>query len=128
MFLAAVLPMALLRILAIAAAFLALGEANAQTIAGAIYDPVREQLVVDIIYQGTNPNHQFDLVWGQCDGESPHEVEARLIDRQGDDVADKEFRVRRRFDLKGLKCRPALLTLRLSRHLLSPVFIPAAPR
>ena len=55
--------MALLRILAVAAALLALSDANAQSIAGAVYDPVRDQLVVDIIYQGTNPSHDFDLVW-----------------------------------------------------------------
>jgi len=30
-----------------------------------------------------------------------------VIDKQGDDIADREFGVRRRFNLQDLKCRPA---------------------
>jgi hypothetical protein len=115
-----------LRILAFAAAVLFATQVHAQIIAGAVYDPVRDQLVADLVYQGTNPNHPFSLAWGECGGgEPPYEVEARVIDKQGDDIADQEFRVRRRFSLQDLKCRPALLTLRMGRHVFSPVFIPA---
>lgn len=115
------------RILAFAAAVLSATQVRAQIIAGAVHDPVRGQLVADLVYQGTNPKHEFSLAWSECGGgEPPYEVEARVIDKQGDDIADQEFRVHRRFSLQELKCRPALLTLRMGRHVFSPVFIPAS--
>jgi hypothetical protein len=114
-----------MRHLLLAFAALLANPAHADNFAGTYYDPVRDELVVDIVYDGTHPNHDFSLLWDQCNGaRPPFEVAARLIDKHGDDAAAKEFRVRRRFSLEGLKCRPARVALRLDRYVTS-VFIPA---
>jgi hypothetical protein len=116
-----------LRNLAFAAALLVALSGNAEIISGTAYDPARDELVVDILYLGTDPNHEFSLVWDECSGtQPPYEVAARLIDQQGFDAAEREFRVRRRFSLAGLKCRPARVGLHLGRYVTS-VFIPARP-
>ncbi len=105
-------------------------HALGQTILGAGYDASSDALVVDIAYQGTNPNHDFELAWDECQS-SPngrHSVVARLIDRQGKDEAQKDFQVRRRFDLSGLECRPADVTIRLGPVSNRTVSVPARGR
>ena len=105
-------------------------QALGQTILGAGYDASSDALVVDIAYQGTNPNHDFELAWDECQS-SPngrHSVVARLIDRQGKDEAQKDFQVRRRFDLSGLECRPADVTIRLGPVSNRTVSVPARGR
>jgi pimeloyl-ACP methyl ester carboxylesterase len=44
------------------------------------------QIVVDIVYRGTNPNHGFSLQWGRCYdvGGPPLGAAARLVDEQWD--------------------------------------------
>lgn len=100
--------------------------AQAADISAAAYDRARDELVVDIVYRGTNPDHAFTLQWGDCGGGPPYRSSARLIDAQGRDLARDEYRVRERFSLAELQCRPAAVTLRLGRSALATVQIPAA--
>jgi len=105
-------------------------HALGQTILGTSYDASSDALVVDIAYQGTNPKHDFELAWDQCQasGNGSHSVVARLIDRQGEDEAQKDYQVRRRFDLSGLECRPAEVTVRLGPVSNRTVLVPARGR
>jgi hypothetical protein len=108
------------------AVLLVAASAYAQTFLGAQYDPATDELVVDIAYSGTNPDHQFSLAWDPCQGNSPpYEVAARVIDDQADDAAVEDFIVRRRFSLQDLPCRPAKVTLRTGRVANVSVFVPA---
>jgi hypothetical protein len=104
--------------------------ALAQTIMGAEYDAASDALVIAIAYQGTNPNHDFTLAWDPCKstGNGGHSVVARLIDRQGKDTAQKDYQVSRRFDLSGLECRPAEVTVRLGPVANRTVSVPARGR
>jgi hypothetical protein len=104
-----------------AALVLAAPPAFAEAILGAAYDAAHDQIVVDIAYRGTRPGHEFSLQWGPCQAG----VNARLIDKQGDDYALQDFRVRARFGLAGLPCRPAEVTLRLGRASQARVLVPA---
>jgi hypothetical protein len=96
--------------------------AAAADIVGARYDDKADEIVVDIAYRGTRPGHRFAVEWGACtDGG----VAARLVDRQGSDLAKEEFHVRERIGLGGLPCRPAEVTLRLGKVSHARVQVPA---
>lgn len=110
------------------AAVLLAPPASAADILGAAYDAQTDELVVDIAYRGTHPNHEFFLLWDSCKGEAPARTAARLVDRQGQDVAREDFRVRERLSLEGLPCRPAQVTLRLGLNANHTVYIPAPPK
>lgn len=112
------------------AAFLAATPAAAADIVGASYDAARDEIVVDIVYRGTRPAHEFTVEWGRCyRGDAPPAgVAGRLIDRQGDEIASEEFYVRERLGLQDLPCRPAEVTLRLGRVSHARVLVPEAPR
>jgi hypothetical protein len=101
-----------------------------QTILGGAYDVASDALVIEIAYQGTNPNHDFTLTWDPCKptGDGGHTVVARLIDRQGNDAAQKDYQVSRRFELSGLECRPAEVTVRLGPVSNRTVSVPARDR
>ena len=105
-------------------------QALAQTILDAYYSRTQDELVVEIAYQGTNPNHEFSIVWEGCQqaGEGRNVAVGRLIDNQGNDVAKTDYRVRRRFQLAGLTCRPAEVTIRLGPVSNRTVAVPAAGR
>jgi hypothetical protein len=102
--------------------------ARAQTILDAYYSAEQDALVVEIAYQGTNPNHEFSLAWDGCQqaGQGRNVAVGRLIDSQGNDVAKTDFKVRRRFPLAGLACRPAEVTIRLGPVSNTTVSVPAA--
>ena len=87
-------------------------DAAAADILSAAYDARTDQIVVEIAYRGTRPDHDFRVLWGAC-----HEggVTARLIDQQGDDIARTGYRVTRWLSLGRLPCRPTVVTLRLGR-------------
>jgi hypothetical protein len=104
--------------------------ASAQTLVDAHYSRSQDALVVEIAYQGTNPNHEFSIVWDACqaNGNGRQAVVGRLIDSQGNDTAQKEFQVRRRFALAEIPCRPADVTLRLGPVSNRSVAVPAAAR
>jgi hypothetical protein len=109
----------------VVAALLLAASAYAQTFLGAGYDPATDELVVDIAYRGTSPNHEFSLAWDQCQRDArPYEIAARVIDDRPDDPAVRDFIVRRRFSLGDLQCRPANVTLRMGRLANISVFVP----
>lgn len=127
-------PAALKRLRATAAAsflFCLLSPASAlATLLDAHYDAGTNRLAVEIAYQGTNPNHQFVLEWGACE-KAPNgsfAAVARVIDSDGHDIAREDYRVWRHFDLSGLSCRPAEVTIRSGPISNRTVFVPALKR
>lgn len=101
---------------------------RADTFAGAYYDARGDQIVVTMIYRGTNPNHLFSLKWGQCkepaDG-GAREIVAEVLDNQWQDAAARDFRKTTRFSLGNVHCRPAKLTLRTAPRFYYTLQIPA---
>jgi hypothetical protein len=89
---------------------------RAATFSSAYYDPQTNELVVTMIYDGTNPDHQFSLQWGQCHplGKSGQQIVANVIDSQWNDDAKQSFSKTVRFPLGGVNCRPATVTLRIA--------------
>jgi hypothetical protein len=78
------------------------------------YDPATDELVIVVLYRGTNPDHQFSLKWGPCidRGGNRHEIVAELLDQQFQDAARKDYKKTVRMSLAALDCRPAAVTLR----------------
>jgi hypothetical protein len=110
-----------------AALMLSLG-AHADTFAKAYYDSRTDQLVVGMIYGGTNSQHAFTLQWGQCQdvsGSNWHDVAAEVLDSQWQDQAVRPYEKTVRFSLAGIPCRPARVTLRTAPRFISTVLIPA---
>jgi hypothetical protein len=103
--------------------------ARAENFGGAYYDSKDDQLVVTMLYRGTNPDHDFSLDWGECktlpDGTS--EVVAEVIDSQARDAAQQDFSKTVHLSLDGMSCRPAKLTLRAAPRSYVSMQIPAAP-
>jgi len=73
----------------------------------AFYDPNTDELVIVVLYRGTNPDHQFSLKWGPCvdRGGSRREIVAELLDQQYQDPARKDTR-NSAHELGGMDCRP----------------------
>jgi hypothetical protein len=80
------------------------------------YDPKTNELVVTILYRGTNPDHQFSVQWSDCqtlgDAANRHQIVGEALDRQWNDDAQHTFTKTVRFSLAKLNCRPATVTLR----------------
>jgi hypothetical protein len=94
---------------------LALSAAQAATFSSVQYDPNTNELVVTMVYDGTNPNHQFSVQWGTCrplGDDGNHQIVANVLDSQWDDTAQQPFTTTVRFSLAGVNCRPATITLR----------------
>src|ERR1700752_3449307 len=102
------------RTFAVAALCLA-PAARADAFSGAYYDSKTDELVVTMIYRGTNPNHSFSVQWGQCQeltpGNNERQITAQVLDSQWNDAALHDYTKTVRFSLKGLRCRPAQVTL-----------------
>jgi hypothetical protein len=82
------------------------------------YDPKSDQLIVTVMYDGTNPNHHFSIQWGRCRDlvdqlhEPAHKIiDVGILDDQGNDAAMKSHTKIVRVPLAGLSCRPATVTL-----------------
>jgi len=99
-----------------AAAMLLSPALHAATFSAASYDPNTNELVVTMIYRGTNPDHRFSIQWSDCqplgDGGNQHQIAAEVLDGQWDDTERSTFTKTVRFSLANLKCRPATVTLR----------------
>jgi hypothetical protein len=102
--------------------------ARADNFANAYYDARKDQVVVTMIYTGTNPDHTFSLKWGPCkesaDG-GAREIVAEVLDSQWRDAATQDFKKTTRFSLNNLQCRPAKLTLRTAPRFYYTLQIPA---
>jgi hypothetical protein len=111
-----------------AALMLSLG-AQGDSFATAYYDSRADQLVVGMIYDGTNAKHAFSIRWGQCQdvrGSNWHGLAAEVLDSQWQDQAVRPYEETVRFSLAGIPCRPARVTLRTAPRFISTVVIPAA--
>jgi hypothetical protein len=114
-------------VLAAAATFFTLG-AQADNFENVQYDKQADQLVVTMIYRGTNPNHNFSLKWGECQvresGGLPG-VTAEVLDDQFDDAAEQDFKKSVRFSLTGMPCpRPANISLKTAPRFFYTLTIP----
>lgn len=83
------------------------------------YDRATNQLVVTMLYGGTNPNHTFTLKWGKCElddsGRRLPMVNADVLDDQFNDVEKQQYTTVARFSLADMPCpRPAIVTLSTS--------------
>jgi hypothetical protein len=89
--------------------------ARADSFHGIYFDRARDQLVVTMAYQGTNPHHRFTLQWGSCqraDSRSIPMVDAQVLDDQFEDAAQRDYEVTARFSLADMPChRPVRVTL-----------------
>jgi hypothetical protein len=102
--------------------------ADADNFGRIYYDGKTDQLVVTMVYRGTNPDHKFTLAWGACQpnqsGGMPG-VTAEVLDDQFDDQAVNNYRKTKRFSLAGLPCtRPASVTLRTAPRFFYTLTIP----
>ena len=112
---------------AVAAALFSFG-AHADNFGRVRYDAQADQLVVTMIYRGSNPNHAFSLKWGKCQarqsGDLPG-VTVEVLDDQFDDPAQQDYRKTVRFSLAELPCpRPVRLTLRTAPRFFYTLTIP----
>jgi hypothetical protein len=101
---------------------------HADNFSKAYYDSRTGQLVVSMIYRGTNSKHTFTLQWGPCldvNGGKLHEVAAEVLDSQWQDEALRPYEKTARFSLAGIPCRPAKVTLRTAPRFIYSVLIPA---
>ena len=91
------------------------------------YDPATDELVIVVLYRGTNPDHQFSLKWGPCidRGGNRHEIVAELLDQQYKDAARKDYKKTVRMSLAGMDCRPAAVTLRTAPRFYYTLTVPA---
>jgi hypothetical protein len=96
-----------------AAVCLSASAGDAATFSSAYYDPHTNELVVTLIYGGSNPDHQFSLQWGQCQplGDTAHQIVVEVLDSQWNDAAKQDFTKTVRFGLASMHCRPATITL-----------------
>jgi hypothetical protein len=101
-------------------------SARADNFGRVFYDRKNNQLVVTMIYRGTNPNHDFTLKWGECHAGQAglQEVTAEVLDDQFQDRAQQNFRATKNFPLDGLPCRPAKVTLRTAPRFFYTLTIP----
>jgi hypothetical protein len=91
------------------------------------YDASTDELVIVVNYSGTNPDHQFDLNWGECQttDNNQREIFGDLVDQQARDAARQDYRKTLRFSVADLDCRPATATLRTAPRFFATVTIPA---
>ena len=89
---------------------------QADSFSSVYYDPKTNQLVVTMLYRGTNPDHQLSIQWGDCqtlgDGGTKHQIAAEVVDSQWNDTEQQTYTKTVRFALASVNCRPATVTLR----------------
>lgn len=100
---------------AIALCVLIASAVQAATFSAVEFDPGKNELIVTMIYGGSNPDHQFSVQWGTCrklGNDGNHQIVAVLLDNQWDDTAQQTFTTTTHVSLAGVSCHPALVTLR----------------
>ncbi len=87
--------------------------AQAHWIERASYHRDSQSLSLLVAYQGARFPHQFSLIWDACQSlGGRNQVAARLVaDDDADDIGTQEFQQLVNFDLSGLQCKPAELTI-----------------
>jgi hypothetical protein len=111
------------------AVLVAAGLSVAEDFGNAVYDGGADELIVTVMYSGTNADHQFSLLWDPCvvHSDGTTDVTAQLVDSQERDEARQEYQKVVRLSLKGLTCRPARVTLHGSWRSFTALQVPAAP-
>jgi hypothetical protein len=102
-------------------------DSHADNFRKVTYDPVTDELVIVVVYRGTNPDHQFSLKWGPCidRGGNQHEIVGELLDQQFQDAERKDYKKTVRMSLAAMDCRPAALTLRTAPRFYYTLTVPA---
>ena len=118
----------LCRLAPVAAAALFSIGAHADNFGRVRYDGQTDQLIVTMIYRGSNPNHAFSPKWGKCQahqsGDLPG-VTLEVLDDQFDDPARQDYRKTVRFSLADLPCpRPVRITLQTAPRFFYTLTIP----
>ena len=90
--------------------------ANADNFGPIHYDSATNELVVTMLYGGTNPNHKFTLKWEACQlddsGRRMPLVIADILDDQFNDTEQQQYTVVTRFSLADMPCpRPAIVSM-----------------
>ena len=100
---------------------------HADTFQKVFYDGSTDELVITMIYRGTNADHRFSVKWGPClDGDDGgHTVVGEVLDQQFQDAARKNFKKTVRISVADLDCRPAVVTLRTAPRFLYTLTLPA---
>ena len=105
--------------------------ARADVFGSVHYDPKNDQIIVTVIYHGTNPNHHFSIQWGRChrlhdhlQGPARKIINLGILDNQGNDAAIKRYTRIVRVSLAGVTCRPATVTLWMPPHQYTRLDIP----
>jgi hypothetical protein len=94
------------------------------------YDPNSDELIVTMMYDGTNPNHHFSTQWGPCrkvDQPAHQTIDLSILDDQWNDAATKPYTATVRVPLVNVSCRPATVTLRTAPDFYASLDIPARP-
>jgi len=89
--------------------------ASADNFGPIYYDRATNELVVTMLYGGTNPNHKFTLNWGACQfddsGRRMPLVNADILDDRFNDAEQQQYTIVTRFSLADMPCpRPANVT------------------
>jgi hypothetical protein len=120
--------------IAVAVAMAADGAAVMAATFGTVrYDPTGDQLIVTMIYDGTNPDHHFSIQWGPCrkahqsDQPAHQTIDVSILDDQWNDAATKTYTETVRIPLASVSCRPATVTLRTAPDFFTSLDIPARP-
>lgn len=110
-------------------ALVAAGRASAEAFGAVTYDAKTDELVVTMLYSGTNSDHVFSLKWDECTKhpDGTNDVTAEVIDSQERDAASQDFKKTVHLSLEGLTCRPATVTLRAAPRTYISVRVPALP-
>lgn len=103
--------------------------ATAGNYGASYYDRATDELVVTILYGGTNPNHQFTIKWGTCEidesGDRKPLVNAEILDDQFNDTEQQQYKVVSRFSLKDMPCpRPAIVAVSIAPNASFEIVIP----
>jgi len=98
-------------------AALALPKVYADSFSSAYYDGKTNELVVTMVYGGTNPDHQFTIHWDECqtlgDDGDRHQIVGTVTDSEWNDADTQDtFTKTVRFGLAEVNCRPVTVTLR----------------
>ena len=90
--------------------------ASADNFGPSSYDRATNELVVTMLYGGTNANHKFKLKWGICQlddsGRRPPLANADILDDQFNDTEQQQYSIVTRFSLADMPCpRPATVAV-----------------
>jgi hypothetical protein len=93
------------------------------------YDAATDEIVIVVVYRGTNPDHQFSLKWGPCQtrDEGRREIAGELLDSQWQDPARNGYKKTLRFSVSDLDCRPATVTVRTAPRFVFTLELPGRP-